>query len=209
MARKVMDVPQWQEFEVAIMRALPKDIDPDLAQKWIEDKIGLPRALRNILIPQWPVWKVLKLGTGLRTANDFRAALKRGGNRISDWANDILGKPAFTAASQEIEVDLVLVSAAELGYKDGATYRDICQRAKEFGLDRCPAEVGPQLRQQYTDQPLNERLVIAMEPITGSSGGLFVFVVVRYDVGLWLYSGDGHPDCFWDGSSRFVFIRRK
>ncbi len=157
----------------------------------------------------FPIWKTIRLGTGLKTADDFRHALKRAGNRIGDWANDILGKRAFTVATKETEVDLVKVTVAELGFKDGATYRDICQRAKELGLDLCPAEVGPQLRLQYQDQPLSEWLIIAMESISDSHGGLGVFHVGRYGDGLWLDSNDGHPDYFWNGGAQFVFLRRK
>ena len=159
--------------------------------------------------PVFAIWKTLKLGTGLRTADDFRSALKRGGNRISDWANDILGKPAFKAATEATEVDMVKVTVAELGFKNGATRRDIYQRAKEFGLELCPAEVGPQLRLQYQDQSLNEWLVIAMEPISDSDGDLSVFVVERLGDGRWLHGGRGHPDRSWDSGNQFVFLRRK
>jgi len=93
--------------------------------------------------PGFPVWKTIKLGTGLKTADDFREALKDGGFRIGDWANDILGKPAFKAAVEETEIDLVVVSVAELGFKKGATREDIYKRAQELGLEVCPSEVGP------------------------------------------------------------------
>jgi len=55
-------------------------------------------------------WKIIKLGTGLKTANDFRYALKRDGYRIDDWANDILGKSAFAAANQKTKMELVTAS---------------------------------------------------------------------------------------------------
>lgn len=157
----------------------------------------------------WPIWKTIKLGTGFKTADDFRAVLKQGGFKIGEWANNILGKPVFVVDNEETEVDLVKITVAELGFKDGATRQDICQRAKELGLELCPPEVGPQLRLQYKDQPLGEWLVIAMEPITVSDGVLLVFSVEHYDGGLWLFSNDGNPDRFWDGDDRFVFLRRK
>jgi len=68
--------------------------------------------------PNFPVWKTITLGTGLKTAGDFRKALKKSGDSIGDRGDDILGKPAFTASDTEIKVDLVNVSVAELVFKD-------------------------------------------------------------------------------------------
>lgn len=157
----------------------------------------------------FPIWKTIKLGTGLQNACEFRGALINGYFRIGDWGNDILGKPAFKAANALTEVDLVNVSVAELGFKDGAgaTRKDIYERAIGLGLQLCPNEVGPQLRLQYKDQPKGEYLRVAMEPITGSDGNPDVFEVVHDEGGLWLYGGHGYPDNFWFGYYRFVFVR--
>lgn len=152
------------------------------------------------------IWKTIKLGTGLRTANDFRRALQTGGFRIGSWGNDVLGKVVFKTASEETVVDLVNTSVAELGFKNGAIRKDIYRWALELGLELCPAEVGPQLRLQYKDQPKYERLLIAMKPITGSSGRTSVFRVEHGNNGLGL-GGRGHPGDFWDGNRRWVFIR--
>ena len=155
----------------------------------------------------WKIWKTIKLGTGFKNADDFRKAIKQSGMFIGDWGNDILGKPAFTAATEETEVDLVLVTVADLGFKDGAKRSDIYNRAIELGLQLCPNEVGPQLRLQYKDQPKGEWMFIGMEPITDSDGHLRVFYVGRYgDGGLYLYGYHGYPDVFWRGHYRFVFV---
>jgi hypothetical protein len=157
----------------------------------------------------WKTWKTIKLGTGLKTASDFRKKVMEAGMKIGDWANDILGKPAFTATESVTEVELVIASVAELGFKDGATRKDIYVRAQELGLDLCPPEVGPQLRLQYTDQPKGEWLVIAMEPIADSGGNLYLFNVERVDDERWLLAPYGSPGSFWRGFDRFVFLRRK
>lgn len=159
----------------------------------------------------WKTWKTIQLGTGLQTADDFRKEVVKAGMKIGDWANDILGKPAFTATTSETEteVELVVASVAELGFKDGATRKDIYVRAQELGLDLCPPEVGPQLRLQYTDQPKGEWLVIAMEPITDSDGRLSLFGVVRDGDERFLDAFYGYPGLFWRGYYRFVVLRRK
>lgn len=175
---------------------------------------GVSRFLAGELVVKvaekvFDTWKTIKLGTGLNTADDFRKAIKDNGCRISDWASDILGKDAFTTTTEETEVELVNVSVAELGFKNGAKRADIYQRAQEYGLDLCPAEVGAQLRLQYKDQPKDEWLRIAMEPITDSGGRLSVFDVGRGGDGLWLDGVSGRPGRFWDGGDRWVFDRRK
>jgi len=156
----------------------------------------------------YKIWKTIKLGTnGLKTVDDFcREAIKGCGMKIGDYANDILGKPQFTAAIKEIEVDLVLVSVAELGFKGGAKLKDIYARAKELGLELCLNEVGPQLRLQYVDQPKDELLVIGMEPITDSDDNLKLFYVVQNNGSLWLDSDYGYPGGSWGAGVRFVFV---
>ena len=156
---------------------------------------------------EFPIWKTIKLGTGLKSTDDSRKSIKKNGMKISDWASDILGKPTFTTAAQETELDLVKVTVAELGFKKGARREQIYIRAKELGLELCPSEVGPQLRLQYQDQPNGEWLLIAMEPITGSDGGLGVFSVERGGSGLWLRSDYGGPGNFWHPDAQWVFVR--
>ena len=161
-------------------------------------------------IPVFKPWRTLKLGTGLQTADNFRQDLKKSGNKISDWANDILGKPEFTVTStKEVEVGLVNISVAELGFPNGATRKEIYQKVKELGLELCPPEVGPQLRLQYQNQPMNEQLFIGMEPIAGSDGRLGVFSVERAGDGRWLDTDYGGSGLVWSGSSRWVFLLRK
>lgn len=155
------------------------------------------------------VWKTVKLGTGLQTAEDFRRAFRNDGIRIGNWADDILGRPAFTVATKETELELVKVSVAELGFKDGACREDIYKQALRSGLELCPNEVGPQLRLQYKDQPRGEWILIAMEPIAGSDGGLSVFFVERDGRGLWLSGSCGSPVSVWSSHSQWVFARRK
>ena len=154
------------------------------------------------------VWKTIKLGTH-KNADALRKALKKADFRISDWGNDILGKPAFTVASAEEEIQLVNLSVADLGFKEGATYKNICAKAKELGLELCPNEVGPQLRLQYKDQPKGEYLRIAMEPITDSDGSLNIFNVEHDGDDLWLHGRIGDSDHFWDAYYRCVFRLRK
>jgi len=156
---------------------------------------------------EFKVFKTIKLGTGLKTADDFRKALK--GNRcvVSDRANDILGKPAFTAATEEIEVDLVKATVGELGFKSGARRDQIYDRARELGFKLCSPEVGPQLRLQYKDQLDDEQILIGMEPIPHSDDYSHVFIVERPDSELRLDVHCVNPGAVWISDARWVFVR--
>lgn len=159
--------------------------------------------------PALKVWKTIKIGTGIKNGKALCSELEKKDFRIGDWARDMLGQKAFTVATAEEDVDLVRLSVADLGFKEGARYDAICARAIEMGLELCPAEVGPQLRLQYPDQPRDEWFVIAMEAIRASGGRLGVFGVEHGGLGRWLNCSDGDPDRFWHAAYRFVFRARK
>lgn len=169
----------------------------------------LKNGARMMAQKTFSVFKTIKLGTGLKTADEFHKALGARGMIVDSWANDILSKPAFTVTGEETEVDLVVLATAQLtGNKAGGTTSEVFTGAQRLELEKCPAEVGPQLRWQYGDQPMGERLLIAMESITSSGGYPRVFDVGHGDDGLWLggsYCGDSGS--FWDADDQWVFVR--
>lgn len=162
------------------------------------------------MITSFSVFKTIKVGSGSKTADEFRMALKDVGCKTSEWANNILGKPAFTMASQEADVELVAVATAQLtGKSDGGTTTEVFAGAARLGLDKCAPDDGPELRRQYLDQPLGEWLRMGMEPIAGSDGCLRMFRVAHYDDGLWLFADYADPGICWGGGDVWVFRRRK
>ena len=196
---------QTAELGAKILQNLP-GMNSEMMQKWIDDPQGLQKALRQALC-RFKTFMIVKLGTGLKTADEFRSAFVSGGCQISDWASDILNK--VVVATKETELELVVASVAELGFKKGAKYSDICDQIKELGHDLCPAEVGPQLRLQYENQPNGEWLRVAMEPIEDSGGDLGVFLVRRGDDDQWLSTHYVSPGLVWIPEDVFVFAVRK
>ena len=166
------------------------------------------RKLLGLGLLKFKTWRTLKLGTGLKTGDDFRRALKKARYKISNWADEILGKPIFMVAIKETGAELVVVSVAELGFKNGATRKEIYDRALELGLVLCPVEVGPQLRLQYPEHFHGECLLIAMEPITVSDGSLDVFCVVHDGDGRWLRTSYGRPESKYSSDTHWVFMCR-
>lgn len=154
------------------------------------------------------LWKTIKLGTH-KDAAALKQAIVENGIEVTNWAADIMGKPAFTLVDEEAMVDLINVSVADLGFTKATSLRDIYARAIELGLSLCPAEVGPQLRRQYLDQPKGEWLRVAMEAITASDGNPSIFHVGHDAGGRYLSTDWDNPDNLWDPGCRFVFVLRK
>jgi hypothetical protein len=152
------------------------------------------------------VWKAIGLGD---FANSFalRNALDAADCGVGDLAEEALARSAFTLASTKTDVDLVVVSAAELGLAEPASLRDIYSRAEMLGLSLAPAEVGPALRLQYFDQPIGEFLHVAMKPITTWQGDPVIFVVANGGAGLILIGQNGSADAQMSASSKFLFVR--
>jgi len=164
-------------------------------------------AVSMAIPPEYPIWKTVKLGLH-KSSDEYRSAIKSARMKIGSWGDNIIGR--ITCLQEETEVDLVVLSVGELGFKDRAMYSDICAKANELGLELCPAEVGPALRLQYPDQLRDEWLHIAMEAITDwDGGGRDIFFVVRDDGGLWLIGYFDHPGRFWLAGDRLAFVRRK
>ncbi len=154
----------------------------------------------------FPIWRTITLGLH-KTPDEYRKALKSAGRRINNWGDDILGR--ISCSQEEIDLDLVVLSVGDLGFKGIAGYADICAKAVELGLRLCPAEVGPALRLQYGDQPSGEWLRIAIQVITDRGGGHNIFGVEHGNDDLWLGAEGGHPGSVWYADNRFVFVQPK
>ncbi|KKS43753.1 MAG: hypothetical protein UV48_C0016G0002 [Candidatus Azambacteria bacterium GW2011_GWA2_42_9] len=169
---------------------------------------GVQRFLSGELVVKvveksFAIWKTIVLGRNT-SPGEYRNALKANGCHIGDYADQILNK--VKVSETETQLDLIVMTVAELGFKKGAIRKQIYDRAIELGLELCPAEVGPALRLRYPDQPYGEWLRISMDPITDSDGDPGVFGVDRDGDERWLYCDFGSPDGFWDAGSRWVFV---
>ena len=156
-----------------------------------------------------PVWKTITVG---KFANSFALidALDAAGCSIGGAAGEILARPSFTLSATKIDVELFAVSAAELGFRAGtASLADIYARAQQLGFELAAAEVAPQLRLQYFDQPIGEFLTIGMEPIRTWNGELAIVAVANGGSGLMLIGQDGSANGQISVASRFLFVRSK
>jgi len=87
------------------------------------------------------------------------------------------------------------------------TLTEVYARARQLGFGLAAAEVGPQLRLQYFDQPVGEFLIIGMEPIKTWSGEPVILSVANGGAGLILIGQDVGHDAEISVISRILFAR--
>jgi len=154
-----------------------------------------------------PVWKTIRIGTAANKW-DLHRALDAANCGIGDSAEGMFAQPEFLVSATKIETDLVSVSLAQLGIAR-ASLRDVYARAQSLGLALAAAEVGPQLRLQYFEQPLGEFLNIGMAPIATRDDRREIFTIGNGGAGLLLTGTKADDATKFHDSARFVFVRQR
>lgn len=135
----------------------------------------------------------------LKSNSSFIRALKQ--RNTPPWILDVIKNLAFEKRKKR--VDLVLVTAPELGLPDYGNLMTIIEAGEKIGLLRCGPEVGIQLALQckpgdikkvIDGQVYTGHIQLAMEPIQACGGDLMHFGLSTEN-GLGSYNGA--PDVIW------------
>lgn len=119
-------------------------------------------------------------------------------------------------------VSITILTVASLGLPDGSTTQQILGsaldvddqgnsapfslgRAQQLGLNLCPPAIAPEYRLAYKDQPIGEKLYVAMQPITSSDGEPRIFLIARSADGSALDAARARPDDAWKADDKFMF----
>ena len=146
-----------------------------------------------------------KVEIGGKSSDILESELESRGINISDYAKDMLRSKDFKTLENPESMNLVKLKVGDLGFDSYSTTNELYARAEEIGLELCPAEVGPYLRLQDTDQPRDDWYNIAMKQIADRSGNPAVFSLNSLDGGLWLRSSWARPVTLWHSDFEFVF----
>jgi len=152
--------------------------------------------------------RLSRLEIGGKTKEQLIQELKTAGIILDFYASDALRSLDFTTQTEAETIDLVRLSVADLGFPNGATTGQICNRAVELGLELCPAEVAPYQRLQDLNQPLGERYHIVTKSITNWYDTLNVFDLERFGGKLWLHYYREFPTQPWAPEGEFIFRLR-
>ncbi len=155
------------------------------------------------------IWRTIKLGE-YQDVNSLRAAFDDSHCPLamSNSVDEAIGRPTFRFTKTNTELDLVVLSVADLGFpQDGASLDAIYARARALRLELCPPDLGLALRRSYLNQPRGEFLHIAMRPVALYNRERVDFTVGNDGVSLLLLAGEARPDLILAGTVRFVFVR--
>ena len=153
-----------------------------------------------------PIWKTISLGTYANTSALYNA-LDEAAIHIGVTAEEALHRTAFAVSTQRSEVELVILSVAELGFAEPAPRGAVYNRARNLGYELCPAEVAPQLRLQYLNQRLGESIDIAMQPIQTYEGEPIGLTLANGGADLILVGAPASHESLVRPATRLVFIR--
>lgn len=161
---------------------------------------------------------------GTKDRKELLEAMKKQGINISSYAQEMIESPDFMPTQSGLSgiqrlfkgerspitetVDIVRLKVRDFGFTNYPTTTELFAKAEEFGLELCPAEVGPQYRLQQTDQPMGDWFYIGMKPLV-ASGHPRVFRLEHNSNGLWLNLSWASPDYHWPLALEFVFRFRK
>ena len=151
---------------------------------------------------------------------DLLQALREQNVQLNAAAEALFDDVRFRLASGAEVVEIVAVSAADLGFGEGATYDQLTARALVSGLVECPLELGPHLRLQFLDQaegslgfPVTTHrappgsITVASVPLDDRDETPKGFYLRRIDGVLWLRGYWSHPDNVWRPEDVLIYAR--
>jgi hypothetical protein len=149
------------------------------------------------------------LNTGFFTAKDFIHALCWAGCKVDPAAEELLSRMSFPLRKNDEEVTLVVTSVAGLGFLKSAKLEEILRESKSEPLNflPCSIETALQLGIEYTEQPMDKTLFVAMEPIVGSDGAQIILCITHDEGDTRLLIA--HKCITWSPDDLFVFLARK
>lgn len=158
----------------------------------------------------WNIYKTLRVG-GI-PVQELLKLLANEDFFVSDWAKNLMGRPAFKTSAEPHEVSFVRIKVADLGFTEAPTTAQLLEGDRLAGrnLGLCEPEDGPHLRRALKDQPRGDWFWVGMKPITDSVVCPGVFRVERSADGeQWLSANFAFPSIRWLLVREILFRLRK
>jgi len=141
---------------------------------------------------------------GGKSARQLKGELNEKDVYVHPSAVDILTSPDFKTLKNVKECKIVRLDLESLGLQN-PTSDEIYKKADDLGLSICPAELGPMLCLEYSDQIMQGKEYVAIKPILVDSPAPRIFNLVKNEV-IRLYGDHANPlGGMWKPTDRFIF----
>jgi hypothetical protein len=218
-----LSLGQQANFHAALIKAAPRDIDPDVARGWEQNGEALTKVLREALCPPSQSERnehghIMLTIIGLDfTGEQEVERLEAAGFRVNSWAKSCLTstkKDGYDnnhrlVAGQRYKVALMPTQEIE---RDSDRTTDALRKRgiERYGYEKPLAGIVPRIRETVSDKQMEEMgfwyIAAPHEPIKDSDGAPIVLYARRIDGGPWLVADWDHPDFHWDGRGAFAFL---
>lgn len=152
-------------------------------------------------------WKTVKVGTGLKIADDFLAAFSSSGVHTSDVAEKIIRKYNLRVSKKEQAMELISISNVELGFFCNTSPSDTYERALSLGLVFCPMEALLQLCLQHTNKLRGGDPIYA--PVSELGGSHAALKIGNFQTDRLLVDGiiEDSSNDYLPRDAKFIFCR--
>lgn len=218
-----LSLGQQANFIAAVTKALPRDIDPDVARGWEQNGEALTNVLRTALCPPSQFERnkhghiVLTLDGLDLTGEQEIERLTAAGFRVSNWAKSCLmstkedgyDKNHRLIVGEQYKIALMPTREVE---RDSDRTTDALRKRgiEKYGYEKPLAGIVPRIRESVSDKQMEEMgfwyIAAPHDAVKDSGGGPGVLNADRYVDGRWLCAYFDRPDYRWGDSGAFAFL---
>jgi len=124
---------------------------------------------------------------------------------LNSYAKLLFSSSKFITSKKVKKITLQAISVSELGFKQGANFKDLVLNANFRNLELCSLEMASHFRLQFINQPNGPYLTVASKKILKDElepNGLYLR---RYDNKLWLRGYRATTNHIWKPEDKFIF----
>lgn len=215
-----LSLGQQANFHAALIKAAPRDIDPDVARGWEQNGEALTKVLREALCPPSQfernehghiVLTVTDLGlTGAKEIERLEAA----GFYVSGLAKSCLLSNSYNKNHRLVtkqRYKVVLMPTREIERVSDRTADALRKRGVEkYEYEKPLAGIVPRIRESISDKQMEEMgfwyIAAPHDPIKDSDGVPVVLAAGRDGIGSWFHVSGDYFDDYWYYYGAFAFL---
>jgi hypothetical protein len=166
----------------------------------------MPKALCNISECDIAITNKWKIEFGGLTKEQLLFLLSTNKICMNAYTALLFMDENFVTSPESRVAEIIEISVEALGFKAGASYRDILLASETLSLDVCPLEIAPQFRIQYHDQNDGARLTIASLKTKSDENYPNGFYLSHYSGFFWLRGYRSTSDWIWGPDEKLSFV---